>query len=162
LIPKTIAFRKGLTSDKHLSAGTLLDEAGGVSVNGSVLIGLDGATFINGLTNNVDNSAKGLGTDGDKNWVASVSDGLTTDETFSGVVFDGTHIVSTEMLGDLEDESVRDTLNFKGVKNWGELSLELNVDDGTNNLRNLSVSDLCAERAYMWDQSVGWVTYGMR
>ena len=43
------------------------------------------------------------------------------------------------MLGDFEDKSVRNTLNFKGVENWRKGTFELYVYDGTNNLRNLSV-----------------------
>jgi hypothetical protein len=38
------------------------------------------------------------------------------------------------MLGDLEDESVLDTLDFEGVEDGGDLSLELHVDDGTDDL----------------------------
>ena len=111
----------------------------------SELIGLDGATLINGLTNNINDSSESLGADGHENWGTSVVDGLATDETFSRVESDGSDVVATQVLGDLEDESVCDTINFKSVENWGQSSLELHVDDGTNNLRNLSLSDLCAE-----------------
>jgi hypothetical protein len=38
------------------------------------------------------------------------------------------------MLGDFEDKSVTYALNFKGVKNWGQISFELHIYDGTNNL----------------------------
>jgi hypothetical protein len=123
-----------LTCNKHLSAGALVDEAGSISVDGSVFIGQDGATFVDGLTDDVDDTAEGLGTDGDQNWVTSVHDGLSTDETFSGVEGDGSDVVTTEMLGDFEDKSVCDSLNFESVENWGEGTLELDVDDSTNNL----------------------------
>ena len=111
----------------------------------SVLVSLDGATLINGLTNDINDSSESLGADGHENGGASVVHGLATDETFSGVESDGSDVVATQVLGDLEDKSVSDTFNFKSVENWGQSSLELHVDDGTNNLRNLSLSDLCAE-----------------
>jgi hypothetical protein len=38
------------------------------------------------------------------------------------------------MLGDFEDKSVRNTLNFKSVENWRKGTFELYVYDGTNNL----------------------------
>ena len=114
----------------------------------SVLVSFDGATLINGLTNDINDSSESLGADGHENGGASVVHGLATDETFSGVESDGSDVVTAEMLSDLEDESVLDTLNFKGVKNWGKLTFELHVDDGTNDLGNLSTGNLCREAAY--------------
>jgi hypothetical protein len=49
------------------------------------------------------------------------------------------------MLGDLEHESVLDSLNFEGVENGGQGALELHVHDGTDDLRDLSMSDLSGE-----------------
>lgn len=114
----------------------------------AVLVRVDGATFVNGLTNHVDDSAESLGADGHKNGSAGIGDGLATHEAFGGVQSDGSHVVATEMLGDLEHESVFSSVDLKGVENWGQLSLELHVDDGTNNLRNLSFSDSSAEATY--------------
>lgn len=66
----------------------------------------DWATLIDRLTNNVDDSAESLGTDGHSNRSASVLDGLATDEALSGVESDGTHVVAAQMLSDLKDEAV--------------------------------------------------------
>ena len=117
-------------------------------MNWSVFVSFDGTTFVNGLTNNINDSSKSLGSDWNQDRVAGVQNWLSSDETFSGVESDGSHVVATQVLGDFEDESVRDTLDLKSVKNWGKLTFELHVDDGTNNLRNLSMSDLCAEATY--------------
>jgi len=38
------------------------------------------------------------------------------------------------MLGDLEDESVLDALYFEGVEDGWDLTFELHVDDGTDDL----------------------------
>jgi hypothetical protein len=42
------------------------------------------------------------------------------------------------MLGNLEDETVLSSFDLKGVQNGGELTVELDIDDGTNNLGNSS------------------------
>jgi hypothetical protein len=42
------------------------------------------------------------------------------------------------MLGDLENEAMVRALDLKRIENGGKCALELNVDDGTNNLRNFS------------------------
>jgi hypothetical protein len=133
---------KVLTGNEHLSAGTLLDEAGGISVDRAEFVGLDGTAFVDGLADDINNSAESLGADGHQNGGAGVEDGLSADQTFGGVEGDGTHVVASQMLGDLEDESVGDALDLESVENRGQLALELHVDDGTNNLRNLSMSDL--------------------
>jgi hypothetical protein len=43
------------------------------------------------------------------------------------------------MLGYFQNESVLSSLNFKSVENWRKCAFELDIDDGTNDLRNLSV-----------------------
>jgi len=45
------------------------------------------------------------------------------------------------MLGDLENESVLNTLDFKGIENWWKVSLELDIDNGTDDLRDLTNSN---------------------
>jgi hypothetical protein len=50
-------------------------------VNGEELLGLDGTTLIDGLTNNVDDTAKDLLTDGNGDGSTSVNNLLATDET---------------------------------------------------------------------------------
>ena len=42
------------------------------------------------------------------------------------------------MLGDLEDETVLSAVDLKSVEDGGEVTVELDVDDGTNNLGNSS------------------------
>jgi hypothetical protein len=50
-------------------------------VNGEELLGLDGTTLIDGLTNNVDDTAKDFLTDGNGDGSTSVNNLLATDET---------------------------------------------------------------------------------
>ena len=118
-------------------------------MNWSKFVGVDGTALVNRLTNNINNSAKSLRADGHKNGSSSVSDGLTTDETFGGVKSDGSDVVATKMLGDFEDESVFSSIDFESVENRGQRTLKLHVDDGTNNLRNLSFSNSSAEATYI-------------
>ena len=109
-------------------------------MDGESLVSADGAALIDGLTNDVDDSAERLGADGDSDGVASIHDRLSTHETLSGVERDGAHVVATQVLGDLEDEAVLGALNFERVENRRKLTLELHIDDGANDLRNLARS----------------------
>ena len=59
---------------------------------------------------------------------------MSTDETLSGVEGNSADVVSTEMLGDLKDETVRHAVDLEGVKDGWEVSIELHVDDGTDDL----------------------------
>ena len=121
-------------------------------MDGSELVSLDGAALVNWLTNHVDNSAESLWADWHENGRTGVLDWLATHKTLGGVERNGSDVVATQVLGDLEHESVLDTLDFKSVENWWESSLELHVDDGTNNLRNLAVLDLGGELTYTQQQ----------
>jgi hypothetical protein len=59
----------------------LINEFGSFSVNTTVGLGVDRTTFINGFTNNVDNTTKDFLTDGDSDGSTSINNLLTTDET---------------------------------------------------------------------------------
>jgi len=68
------------------------------------------------------------------NWKTGVSDDLSSNETLGGIQSNGSDIVSSQMLRDFQDESMLRTLNLEGVKNRWKLTVELDIDDGTNNL----------------------------
>lgn len=106
-------------------------------MDGVSLLGLDGASLVNGVTNDVHDSTEGFRSNGDTNGCAGIDDLLSSDESFSGVHGDGSHSGVAEMLGDFEDESVLDSLYFECVEDGGDFSLELHVDDGADHLRNL-------------------------
>jgi len=108
-------------------------------VDWSELLGFDGASFVDGLSNDINDSSESFGADWHKNGVASISDRLSTNEAFGGVEGDCSDVVATQVLGDLQNESVLSALNLEGVKNWRKGTLKMHVHDGTNNLRNLSV-----------------------
>ena len=107
-------------------------------MDGQVLVGVDGAAFVDGLADHVDDSAESFVTDGHLNGGTSVLNGLATHETLRGVEGNGAHVVATQVLGDLEHEAVLSALDFESIHDRGQVTLELNVDDGTNDLVNLS------------------------
>ena len=119
------------TGDENLLGLTLLGEGGGSTVEGSELLGLlvgeDGSLLVDGLTDDVDDTAEGLGTDGDLDGGTGVLTDLATDETVRGLHGNGTDGVLSEMLGDLKDEALRaiGDLDLEGVENLGELLIEL-------------------------------------
>lgn len=128
-----------LTGNEHLSTRTLLDEGWRVSVDWSIFVGFDGTSFVDRFSDDINDSSESFGADWHKNGVASVSDGLSTNEAFGGVEGDRSDVVATQVLGDLQNEPVLSSLYLEGVKNWRKLTLKMHVHDGTNNLRNLSV-----------------------
>ena len=117
-------------------------------MNGQEVVGLDGSLLVDGLSDDVHDSAKALGADGHHNGAASVNDGLACDEALSGVEGNGSHTVATEMLSDLKNESVIETLNLERVVDRRKGTLELDIDNGTNDLRDLTSSQVGAESSY--------------
>lgn len=69
------------TSDQNLSSGRLVDELRRVGVDGQELVALDGAALVNGVTSDVDDTAKSGGTDGDRDGSTSVGSLLATGKT---------------------------------------------------------------------------------
>ena len=68
---------------QDLGGGGLFDERGGVSMDGGELDALDGTTLVNGVTSDVDDTAKSASTDGDLDGGTSVVSGDTTAQTLS-------------------------------------------------------------------------------
>ena len=122
------------TSDEQLGSGTLILEGGSVSVDRQEFVRLDRALLVDWLADDVDDSAEGLWSDWHHNWISSVLDLLASNESFSRIQRNGTHVVSTEMLGDLKDESGLGALYLEGVENWRKVTLKLHIHDGTNDL----------------------------
>ena len=101
----------------------------------AVSIRLDRAAFINGLTNDVQDTSKRTVTDRDGNGSTRVDDLLATDETLSTVHGNATNGVFTKVLSNLKNESVTTLhiLNLKSVEDSREvLRIEVNVNNGTN------------------------------
>src|SRR5207244_12365491 len=69
---------------------------------------------------------------------SGIANFLAADQTFGGVHGDGAHGGFAEMLGDFEHQPVATVLGFDGVENGRQMSFELNVDDGADDLGNAS------------------------
>jgi peptide chain release factor 1 len=135
------------TSNKNLSRGGLLDELGGFGVDREALVSLDGTTLVNGVTSDVHDTAKSGGTNRNGDGSTSVLGGSTSDETLSTIHSNATDDVLSQMLGNLENELLAIVLSLKRVENGGELlSIELDVDDGTDDLVNLAGADAGSAR----------------
>src|SRR5262249_32714901 len=63
---------------------------------------------------------------------------LPAHEAFAGVHGDGAHGRFAEMLGDFEHEAVALVLGLERVENRGEVPLELHVNDGADDLGDVS------------------------
>ncbi len=136
------------TGLQDLSSRGLVDERRGLRVDGEELDALDGTTLVNGLANDVHDTAEGGGTDGDTDGGTRVDDLLATDETLGTVHSDGTDGVLTEVSGDLEDETTTVEVNdLERVEDGGEVfGLKLHVDDGTDDRLYVAGRDLRLSR----------------
>mmetsp|Transcript_8345 Transcript_8345/g.16061 ORF Transcript_8345/g.16061 Transcript_8345/m.16061 type:complete len:394 (+) Transcript_8345:943-2124(+) len=125
-------------SDKNLLLSGLLSELGSLTMDGPNIGSINGTLLIDGLTNDVHDTTKGTTANGDLNGGASVNDLLAADKTVSGVHSNAADSVVTHMLGNLENEANTVALNLKGGKDRGELTIEANIDDGANNLADIT------------------------
>ena len=106
-------------------------------MDGQVLVSANGTALVNGLANNVDDSAERLGANRHLDGIARVVHWLPAHQTLGGVQSDRAHVVATQMLGDLEHEAVLGAFHLKCIHDGGQFTLELNVHDGANDLGNL-------------------------
>jgi hypothetical protein len=127
------------TSDENLRNDGLVNKLGGFAVNGGRLLGVDGATLVDRLANNVDDTTQALGTDGNGDGGTGVLHRLATDQTFSTVHGNGADGVLSQVLSDLKNQTTVEVLDLEGVKNRRKLALvKLDVDNGTDDRANLT------------------------
>ena len=119
---------------KDLSSRGLLHERVRVGMNGGQLDTLDRTPLVNGLANDVHNTAEGSSANGDLDGGTRVDHLLTADETLGTVHGNGADRVLTQVGGDLEDETTTvEVDNLECVEDRRKvLRLKLNVNDGTN------------------------------
>merc|ERR1719189_2161185 len=88
-------------------------------------VGFQGTTFINGITNNIDNAAKGFFTDRDTNGGSGINDLLSTDKTLCTIHSNGSDGILSQMLGYLKDQPGGAASNVQGVENFGKAIFKL-------------------------------------
>ena len=122
------------TGLQDLSGSRLLDERRGVGMDGAELDTLDGTTLVNGLANDVHDTAEGRGADRDTNGGTSVDDLLATDETLGTVHGNGADRILTKVGSDLEDETTTvEVHDLERVEDGGKgLVVKLHVDNSTD------------------------------
>lgn len=143
------------TGLQDLCGGRLLDERGRVGVNGAKLDTVDGTTLVNGLADDVHDTAESRGADGDTDRGTGVDDLLATDETLGTVHGNSADRVLTKVGSDLEDETTAMKVNdLERVENGRKVfRLELHVDDGTDD--GLYVARRCGRLGRV---RASWVT----
>jgi hypothetical protein len=129
------------TGDEDLLLYAHVLEQRGFGVDGGSEGGINGATLIDGVSDDVDDATEGFGSDGDHDGVSCVEDGLASDKTLGTIHSDGPDGVLSEMLGNFEDELGDMVLHNKGVEDFGESIIELDIHNGTNDGNDLSVGD---------------------
>ena len=77
-----------------------------VSVNGGVEIGVDWTTFIDGFTNNVDDTTECSWTDWNLDWGTGINDILATDKSLCGVHSNGSDLRKLIVSEDLEHNGI--------------------------------------------------------
>ena len=117
------------------------------------LVTLDGATLVDGFTNDVHDTPEGGLADGDHDGSTRVNDLGTTYETLGTIHSNGSDRVFTQVGSDLENETTAmEVLDLKGVEDGGEVvGVELHIDDGTDDsLHSSDVLGLSSIAADSW------------
>src|ERR1700676_1110780 len=94
--------------------------------------------FVDRLADHVHDAAERSGADRNPDRRAGVADLLAADQTFGGIHRNGAHRGFAEMLRDLEHQAIAAVLGLDRVQNGRQMSFELHVDDGADDLRDAS------------------------
>ena len=107
-------------------------------MDGAVAFRCDGTCFIDRLADHIHDAAERADADRNHDRVAGVADFLAADQAFGGIHRDGAHRGFAEMLSNLEHQAIAAVLRLERVQDRRQMSLELHVDDGADDLRDAS------------------------
>jgi hypothetical protein len=122
------------TGDEDGGRGILIGKGRSVGVDRKGHLLADWSTLIDRLTDDVDNASKELVTDWDIDRSTLINHLLATLKTLGGIHSNSADGVLTKMLSDLEHDANVVVLDLESIQNVWELAIELDVDDGTNDL----------------------------
>ena len=98
----------------------------------------DRAGFVHRLADHVHDAAQRLVADGNGDRLTCVGDVLAAHEAFGEVHGDRAHSALAEVLRHLEHQAVALVCGLERVENFGQMPVELHVDDGAHHLTNLA------------------------
>ena len=99
---------------------------------------LDRAGFIHRIADHVDDASQQAGADRHGNRPAGVAHLLAADQSFTGVHGHGAHRIFAKLLGDFEDQAVALVGGLERVQNRRQILVEVHVDDGADDLGDMS------------------------
>ncbi len=107
-------------------------------MDGAGAFGGDRAGLVHRLADHVDDAAEHRLADRHDDRLAGVADLLAAHETLGRVHGDGAHGVLAQVLGNFEHQAAVAVLGFERVQDRRQMVFELHVDDGADDLSNLS------------------------
>src|SRR5450432_685382 len=124
--------------DENFRFGRLLGIGRRRLMDGAVALRFDRSGFIDRLAYHIHDAAERARAYRHHDRIAGVADFLTADQAFRGIHRDGAYRGFAEMLSDLEYQAVAAVHGLKRVENRRQMSFELHVDDGADDLRDAS------------------------
>ena len=122
--------------DKNFRFGRLFGIGGRRLMDGAFAFRFDRPGFIDRLADHVHDAAKRARAYRHRDRNAGVGHFLTADQAFGGIHRNGAHGGFAEMLRDLEHQTVAAVLRLERVENGRQMSFELHVDHGADDLRD--------------------------
>src|SRR6185436_19356767 len=96
------------------------------------------AGLVDRIAHHVHDAAERTVADRHRDRLTGVGDRLAAHQAFAGIHGDRAYGRFAEMLGDLEHQALALVLRFQRVENRGQVSFELHVDDGADDLGDVS------------------------
>ena len=121
-------------SDEDLGFRRLIDIGRGRLMDRAPSLHRNWAGFIDRFADDVHDAPEGALANRDRDRLAGVGDLLAAHEALGNVHGDAAHRVLAELLGDLEHEAIAVVDRLERVENWGQVAVELHVDDSADHL----------------------------
>lgn len=114
-------------------------------MDGIFCFGVNWTSLIDRISDDIHNSSERFWSYRNTDRCSSIINLLTSDQSFGGIHSNGSNSGVAQMLRNLKNKTMINSLNFECIKNRWDFSFELDIDDSPNNLTiiNENTCEIC-------------------
>ena len=112
-------------------------------MNRTDFVGFNRSDFVNRFTDNIHDAAERCFADRNRNRSAGINDFLSANQTVGCIHRNCANCILAKVLGNFKNQPMTKIGCFQSIQNLRQMTIELNIDNSTDNLRDMPDNAFC-------------------